>query len=330
MSPPHKPIPFQFHFEREQGLYREGKERPTESPVDAEAAAQMERKKAALYWLKQQEWTRALYGADEVAHITADHFQIFFEPGYTNDEKASFQAQQVNDYMVVSSFLHTLPQDKPIKMYVYLTREAKSQNDPLHTISRASYRSLTHSIYRVWDRSKDSASFPHEIVHAVTQHWGKPYPFSFICDTADGKEIRLTVPCVSLSFLEEGIAIATDELAFYRKLREGEEMLWPDEYVQRMIVGGVPIPPLTSMLKFDDFCAHDNVVAVPMAASWTKYLLTQMTMEQYRELFVSMRENMSISELEAVFLLKTGVTLADSQNAWIRSITPSEKGEEQR
>jgi hypothetical protein len=323
MTTKHKPIPFLFHFEREQGLNREGKERPTESPVDAEAAAQIERRKAALYWLKHQEWTRALYGADEVAHISADHFQIFFESGYTNDEKATFLAQQVNDYMVVCGFLQTLPQDKPIKMYVYLTREAKSQNDPLHTVSRASYRSLTHSIYRVWDRSKDSASFPHEIVHAVTQFWGKPYPFSFINDTADGKEIRLTVPCVSLSFLEEGIAIAADELAFYRKLREGEEMLWPDEYVQRMLVNGVPIPPLASMLKFDDFCAHDNVVAVPMAASWTKYLLTQMTMDKYKELYVSMRENMSIPELESVFLQKTGVSLEDSQKAWLHAITPT-------
>jgi hypothetical protein len=292
--------------------------------MSPEETLSYERQKAALYNLKQDEWIKSLYGME--VDTSLNHFYIIYEPGYTDDEKMAFQMQQENDLMVICGFLKQPLPSKQINMYVSPTKEKKQLADPQHSISRASFRSTNFTIYRVWDKSKEMASYPHETVHAITHLWANPYSFPVQLDAADGEVISVVIPMVSTSFMQEGLAIAVDELAFGRKLREGERMLWADEYMVNLIKKGSTLPYLGELMLFEGFCAHPNDIAVPMAVSWTKHLLATHGLEVYKKLYIELGELQSKEQIEHKVKEILGVSLMSSQANWVASLSAAAIG----
>lgn len=121
-------------------------------------------------------------------------------------------------------------------------------------------------------------------------------------------------------FLQEGIAIAVDELAFGKKLRENDQELWPDEYVKYSLKSRTSLPRLTEVMLFDGFNKYPNELVVPMAASWFKYLWQTYGSEKCRSLFVSMTELMDAEEIDGITMRIFDKTVSSLQNDWELSL----------
>jgi hypothetical protein len=320
------PIPFQFHFEREQGLYRESKERAeaTAESSTPEEALQTERQKAALYKLKQDEFIKTMYGM-EVPEFRS-HFEYHYHGDYTDEEKAIFEMRQENDLMVICGYLDcTLPKEL-IKMYICPTRKVKQILDPHHSPSRASYRSDTHSIYRVWDKDFKTASFPHEITHAIAHLWGTPYLFTTTIDTATQGALEITTSMVSTSFLQEGLAIATDELAFGYKHAIAGARCWQLEHMQKFLATKSPLPSLLEMQHFTTFADLPNEISIPIAVTWTMFLMERFGLKTYKAYYVAMTESLTTSEMQSVtsrIFATSFHELYESWRSWVLSQTLS-------
>jgi hypothetical protein len=317
-------IPYQFHFEREQGLGNaEGRaERAAESGagISEEEANAIARQKAALFNLKNRDWINSLYGNEINDGILKDHFDIHYFGDYTEEEKTSFKLKQEYDLNVICGYLESDFPKKKISMYVYKTAKAKKEADPNHSVSRASFRSQEFRIYRVWGEEMPDPSFPHETVHAITHTWTTPYQWSLTVDTYDGKEQQISIPMESTSFMQEGLAITVEELAFGRKLREKDELMFPDEYIKKYLQQNVDLPLIKDLVLFDGFCDHDAVIVVPMAASFTKFLIENFKLALFKKFYLVITENMTTEEIDKHAFKIFGENLVNLQKKWISGL----------
>ena len=175
----------------------------------------------------------------------------------------------------------------PITFQVFDTRQAKQEADPHHSISRASARFEQMAVFRFW-QPDDDAHYPHEITHLVAHRWATPYNFNTQLDTWDDKIINKKVAMVSTSFMQEGLAIAVDEIVFGRKLLEENEYNWPDDWCREQ---KETMPKkLCGVINLDGFSKVPNKIVVPFCASLVKFLLINFGLDKFKQMYILLRE----------------------------------------
>lgn len=244
-----------------------------------------------------------------------------FHGNYTQEDKTAFGLVQTEDAIKICQYLETPPQvtDKFI-FEIFDTREGKQSADPNHSISRASARFAEMTVYRYWTYNDDS-HFPHETTHLAAHTWARPYILKTELDTWDNKKIQKEIEMVSTSFMQEGLAIAVDDIVFNRKLlEEGENKFvddWCREQVDRMPNSLLPV------INLDGFSSLPNKVVVPFSASFSKFLLQKFGLEKYKKMYVSIKE--IYSSRENVEIIESIYNQPDLEliTSWRRSLTNS-------
>lgn len=211
-----------------------------------------------------------------------------FHGVYTPEDKRRFQLAQEEDLVRISDYLKTdIRKLELAKIEVFDSREGKQNADPHHSISRASARSSQMTIYRFWPPN-DDPHFPHETTHLVAYTWTVPYSWKVELDTWDNKKLTKNVELVSTSFMQEGLAIAVDDIVFGRKLLEEGELKFIDDWCR----GQKEQMPksLFGVINFAGFNSLSNKVVVPFDASFSKYLLQIFGVDKYKEMYVALKE----------------------------------------
>lgn len=308
-------------FEHEHNLTPERQtERKTEKEPGGEQSDEQRiaatRQRNALTEIQEKQMLNAVYGMETEDETLKDHFDIHYFGEYPEDRKSTFKIRQEYDLQIICGYTKCdFPQQK-IGMYVYPTVRAKQEADPNHSLSKASFRSNEFRIYRVWGAEMEQISFPHEVTHAVTHTWTTPYNFKTTVDTHDGQKLEIHLPIVSTAFFQEGLAVAVDELAFGYKLKQRDERKWPDEYIKERIERHQSLPTISSLILWSGFSNSETAISMPMAASFTKYLLTQYGISKFKEYYISLKEHMSIEEIEAITKQIFGVDLSELESVW--------------
>ncbi len=222
-----------------------------------------------------------------------------FHGTYTIEDKKIFQLAQEKDLVRICDYLKTdIGKLNQAKIEVFDSREGKQNADPHHSISRASARFGDMTIYRYWIPS-DDVHFPHETTHLVAHTWAKPYSWEVELDTWDNKKLRKNLEMVSTSFMQEGLAIAVDDIVFGRKLLEEGELKFIDDWCREQR-GQMP-KSLVGVINLDGFGSLPNRIVVPFSASFSKYLLQTFGVDKYREMYVALREiNTPEENVEAI------------------------------
>lgn len=241
-----------------------------------------------------------------------------FHGSYTSEEKKLFESAQKEDLRKICEYLQTdLDKLKSIHFEIFDTREGKQDSDPHHSISRASARFGEMTIYRFWQPQEDP-HFPHETTHLVAHAWAEPYILETELDTWDNKKIKKTIEMVSTSFMQEGLAIAVDDIVFKRKLlEEGQSKpidQWCVEQLDQMPKN------LTEVINLDGFGSYPNKVVVPFAASFSKFLLLAYGLEKYKNVYVILKETAAPKENVGKILTVYGQTANDLLDEWRDSI----------
>lgn len=211
--------------------------------------------------------------------------EFFFKGKYSENDKQQFIEAQDEDLKKICDYLKT-KLAKNIKFKTYLDIEDKKQDDPFRSVSRASARFSEMTVYRNW-KPGENPHFPHEITHLVTHTWNEPYNYPVTLDTFDGKEIQQEIEMLSTSFMQEGLAIAVDDLVFNEKLTEKGETKTIEDWCRENIN---QLPKLTDVINFDGFNSIDNKIVVPYAAGFSKFLLQEYGLVKYQKMYVSIRE----------------------------------------
>lgn len=225
---------------------------------------------------------------------------------------------QEADLIKICGYLQTNPGKLTrAKFEIFDSREGKQEADPNHSISRASARSSQMMIYRFWLPEEDP-HFPHETTHLVAYTWGEPYSWEVELDTWDGKKLKKMVTSVSTSFMQEGLAIAVDDIVFGRELLEEGELKFIDDWCREQ---KEQMPKsLVGIINLDGFGSLPNKVVVPFSTSFSKYLLQMFGMDKYKEMYIALRETNTpeenIKSIERVYQQKENELL----KGWVRSI----------
>ncbi len=217
-----------------------------------------------------------------------------FHGEYSFEQQERFINIQEQDMQRLTKYLRTDPMHVAgITYHVYDTREAKHHADPQHSISRASARFDEYAIYRCWIPGEDP-SFPHELTHLIAHRWGVPYQFTTTVDMANGASMTKTIGMLSTSFMQEGLALAVDEIFFQKRLHEAGKDRYVDdfcrEYKEQMPTS------LAQVINFEGFCSLPNEVVVPFTASFSKYLIGHYGIENYKVLYCQIQEVLSPQE----------------------------------
>lgn len=168
-----------------------------------------------------------------VGDLAKEPFLFGFSSGYSDIDRNRFALAQKSDFSKLCFYLKSPQASIPqIAYHIFNTKDGKQQADPNHSISKASARLKELAIYRFWD-PKENPSFPHEITHLIAHTWSAPYVFNVELDTADGQKVVRDIDMVSTSFMQEGLAIAVDEILFQHTLREGDQQKYPDDYCRQ-------------------------------------------------------------------------------------------------
>lgn len=226
-----------------------------------------------------------------------------FYGAFRDADKKRFEAIQKSDLQKIAAYLQTdIASLAGMRYEVYDSREGKQQADPNHSISRASARFKEFAIYRFW-QPDENPSFPHEMTHLVAHRWAEPYQFTTELDTADGQIIIRTLDMVSTSFMQEGLAIAGDDILFQRMLTEGSVTKTIDDFCRDQ-KDAMPTT-LKSVINFDGFGSLPNEIVVPFSASFSKFLLGHYGLAKYKTGYTHIKEILSPEEnvhiLEEIF-----------------------------
>lgn len=242
-----------------------------------------------------------------------------FSGSYSEDQQVLFKNAQEEDLKKICHYLKTdITKVGKIKFEVFDTREGKQQNDPNHSISRASARFKEMTIYRYW-LPTDDPHFPHEITHLVAHIWTNPYHWEIELDTWDNKKTKKTLEMVSTSFMQEGLAIAIDDIVFSRKLNEEGAEKDIDEWCKEQI-GSTPESLLVA-INMAGFSSLPNKVIVPFTASFSKYLLLTYGVDKYKSMYVKTSELLSTKENVAIIEDTFGKPEKELLGNWKTSVT---------
>lgn len=225
-----------------------------------------------------------------------------FDGSYSNKDKELFKSAQEKDLNKITRFLKTpFKYTARIKFEVFDTMEGKQNADPNHSISQASARFKEMTVYRYW-KPNDDPHFPHEITHLVAHTWTKPYKWRIELDTWDDKSILKTIEMVSTSFMQEGLAIAVDDIVFKRKLPEEGRHKFIDDWCREQLD---KVPAIIDVINFEGFGSFENKLVVPFGASLSKYLIQTIGLEKFKQMYVSVKEinspDINVEVLEKIY-----------------------------
>jgi hypothetical protein len=228
-----------------------------------------------------------------------------FHGKYSPEDKQRFKTSQKEDLIKICKYLNTsINLLQNIKFEVFDTREGKQEADPNHSISRASARYNEMAIYRYWLPADDS-HFPHEITHLVAHLWAKPYILEIELDTWDGKKIRKKIEMVSTSFMQEGLAIAVDDIVFNRQLMEDGELKLIDDWCRIQLD---KMPLVSECINMEGFCSFENKIVVPFSASFSKFLLKLYGLDKYKQMYTRIKETLppkqNLQTIEDIYRLR--------------------------
>ncbi len=241
-----------------------------------------------------------------------------FHGNYSEEEKNLFQDAQTEDLKRICEYLKVDFEEanKKISFQIFDTREGKQELDPNHSISRASARYNEMTVYRVWIPSEDP-HFPHEITHLVAHLWAKPYQLTDELDTAYGTKITKTFNMVSTSFMQEGLAVAVDDMVFGRKLTEESEDRFIDDWCREQISQ----MPESLKIAIKEYDALPIKIIMPFTASFSKFLINSFGIEKYKEMYALLREDLSADEngknIESVY----NINMNELYNNWKQQIS---------
>lgn len=242
-----------------------------------------------------------------------------FRGSYSPKSIKKFQKAQEEDLTKVCKYLHTKNNKaNNISFAVFDTRESKQDSDPNHSISRASARFDEMKIYRYWLPDEDP-HYPHEIVHLVAHTWAKPYSLKIELDTAYGTKVTKKIEMLSTSFMQEGLAIAVDDIVFARKLLEEGEMKHIDDWCREQI-DKIPVN-LRSVINIDGFGSLPNKTVVPFSASLSKFLLNEFGLNKYKKIYVKIKETLLPEENVRIIEKEYQQSEDKLINNWRKSIT---------
>lgn len=241
-----------------------------------------------------------------------------FAGDFTEQEKIIFMSIQELDLRKLCFFLNTdITQVSGMTYNVYDTAEDKQSADPQHSISRASARFKEYAIYRFWKAPEDM-HFPHEMTHLAAHRWAQSYELTTDLDTADGNNIVKTIDMVSTSFMQEGLAIAVDDMLFNRQLPEKGQLKFIDDYCRDQ-KDSLPTS-LNNVVNLDGFGSIPNEVVVPFTASFSKFLIRKYGIKRYKEAYTSMKEILSSKENVEIIEKVYGETEINLLTAWKKSL----------
>lgn len=136
-----------------------------------------------------------------------------FNGSYPREDQGRFILAQEEDLQRICRFFSVAADSYHITQNIFDSREGKQRSDPNHSIGRAGARTFEMALYRYWAPG-DDPHFPHELTHLVVHKLVPTYPWTVELDTADGGKITQTAPMDSTSFMQEGLAIAVDDIVF--------------------------------------------------------------------------------------------------------------------
>jgi len=241
-----------------------------------------------------------------------------FHGTYLDKDIKIFQLTQEKDLVKICRYLSTNSiLLNHVRFEIFDTKDGKQEADPNHSISRASARFNEMRIYRYWLPNEDP-HYSHEITHLVAHTWTKPYLLNVELDTAYNTKIKKTIEMVSTSFMQEGLAIAVDDIVFKLKLMEDGKLELIDDWCKGQL-DKLPIA-LKKVINFDGFCSLENKIVVPFAASLSKYLLQKFGIDRYKEMYIQLKETVSpevnVKIIESVYKLNEDKILSQ----WRKSI----------
>jgi hypothetical protein len=199
---------------------------------------------------------------------------------------------------------------KPLKAINYIvcsSREEKQRLDPHHAGSRACARVQENAVYRYWVPT-DDPHFPHELVHLYAHNLGVPYNFSVDLTNFDGSETRRDVPMVSTSLMQEGLAVALDDMLFERTIHENGRWEKLVTYVKEISDWSFLSH---EMLNFDGFVNIPNQVIIPFTGYFSRFLIEKFGFEKYKQVYASQSELKTPDENAKEFYNAYGVYYAD-------------------
>lgn len=246
---------------------------------------------------------------------------ITFHGNYSEEDKTRFEQVQDQSFVKIRQYLQTEPDLlEGVRYEVYDTREAKQQADPNHSISTASARFKEFTVYRFWQPNApipyNDPEFPHELTHLVAHRWGTPYKMTIDLDTADGKKLTQDLELVSTSFMQEGLAIAVDDIVFNRPLFEDGEPKSIDDWCRDQSQA----MPRTLTEAMDKFFDLPNKIIIPFTASFNKFLLTHYGIEKYKEAYTKQKDTAATAENITVLETVYGQDQAALLKQWRSSI----------
>ena len=124
---------------------------------------------------------------------------------------------------------------------------------------------------------------------------------------------------VSTSFMQEGLAMAVDEIVFNRKQpQKGVEGFADDLCRQRM--GEMP-KSLNECINMDGFSSYPNEVILPFTASFSKYLLQRYGVGKYKEMYTKLKETNDPKENVQLIEDVYNVGEADLLQSWEKNLS---------
>lgn len=255
-------------------------------------------------------------GGDDLS----DKIDFYFDYDIGSSDQYYFETIQKNDLGDICKYLKVQTSIIPkISYKIFENIDKKRAADPNHSGSRASARSDEMTIYRVWTTSDgENPSFPHEMTHLVARTWSDPYKWTATLTAPDNSEYQKEIGMVSTSFMQEGLAIAVDDIVFGRKLKEVGEFKLIDDWCREQIDSIMKID-LALVINFDGFCSIDNELVVPFSASFSKFLLSKYGLDKYKQMYVGVKEILSPDEnIQVIESVYGGYR--DLIDAWLKSI----------
>lgn len=242
--------------------------------------------------------------------------QFNFQGNYSQEKQNLFQETQLGDLDKICRYLQVAPKSLgQIKYYVFDTHEGKIDADPNHSISRAVARYNENAVYRFWDKEEDP-SFPHELTHLVAHHFTTPYKLHTEVDKANGEKLTIDVEMVSTCFMQEGLAIAVDDIVFKRKLKEDGEYKFTDDWCREQI-DKMPKDLTSAMEGFETI---PNKIVIPFTASFSKFLLNNYGIEKYKQAYVGQKEIQTIEENIRIIEKVYNLSSKEIINNWMESL----------
>lgn len=235
------------------------------------------------------------YG-NKMLNFTFMSIKYTFDSSFKEIDKHKFIDANNNDFDRLKEYFNNSG-EMLIKYYIFSTREGKYKSDPFRSISRASARWHVNSVYRYWEVDEDP-HFPHELVHIFAHQLDKPYIWKTKLDTYNEDTIEVDLPMVSTSFLQEGLAVALDDIIFQRKIHENGKWEFLDKLVENINEWDLIT---TKILNFEGFSEVPNSVSIPFAGYLSKHIIKKYSFEKFKQLYIGIKEIHSTEENTKTF-----------------------------